>query len=312
MRAGSVLCLSNNNSNKASRRRLGVSCFGLAAAACCAQVFGVRPALSSGQALVPEVVLGTASQSWSSGMRRPGRSCRGLRRAKRKKDDNRQEPWFVSECLEDVRKDKGIKKTQDGENLLGVAGFYTATTWHNPWQDKLEGALSRALSDWDERGFFLKSDWDAEEGHPLGRVLDLACGSGEASMALMRWAELWPGAVATLEASDPFNFDSYESRTGRKAHKWSFGDVAGGALDGQGTYDLVLCTFAMHLVEGPELLDTLKALSTGSRLLVIGSSRKEPHVTKKSGWELLDYKPFSFGGGIRLALYRSQHFGGGW
>ena len=36
---------------------------------------------------------------------------------------------------------------------------------------------------------------------------------------------------------------------GRSCRRWSFEDVADGVLEQEQVYDLVLCSFAMHLLE---------------------------------------------------------------
>eukprot|EP00930_Biecheleria_cincta_P105948 TRINITY_DN9907_c1_g1_i1.p1 TRINITY_DN9907_c1_g1~~TRINITY_DN9907_c1_g1_i1.p1 ORF type:complete len:401 (-),score=57.55 TRINITY_DN9907_c1_g1_i1:127-1329(-) len=254
--------------------------------------------------------------------------------------------WITEESVEDSRTKLGILRTQEGEDMLGVEAYYNNTIWYNPLERQLRACLHTALELWNSRGLFNKSDYDADT-HPLGKVLDLACGSGEASLALLDWAEGWHGAVKCLEAADPFNSDSYLLRTGRRAHLWSFEDVAEGVLAAkcrevetgllEPAFDLVLCSFAMHLLKDPMLHKTLQALSEASRLLLIVSSREEPIVRhEESGWVLLDQlrcvkvadedmewqwitdrkfqrlKPGLCLVQIRLALYQSESFGGGW
>eukprot|EP00966_Prymnesium_polylepis_P308608 7131587-Prymnesium_polylepis.1 len=67
------------------------------------------------------------------------------------------------------------------------------------------------------------------------RDRDLACGSGEASVAFATWSG---AAGCTLDAADPFTYEAYERRMGRPAFRWSFEDIAGGVLDELPPYDL--------------------------------------------------------------------------
>jgi hypothetical protein len=57
-------------------------------------------------------------------------------------------------------------------------------------------------------------------GLSLARVLDLAAGSGEATLALRECG------AGTIDACDPFLFEQYQRRTGRSCERFSFEDVA--------------------------------------------------------------------------------------
>ena len=72
--------------------------------------------------------------------------------------------------------------------MLGAETFYEkcGDKYYNPSEKILVEALSYSLDTWTGRGGFLsKPEW--EQGHPLERVLDVACGSGEAGLALRSW-----------------------------------------------------------------------------------------------------------------------------
>lgn len=117
-----------------------------------------------------------------------------------------------------------------------------------------------------------------------GRVLDLACGSGEATLALVA-AGVSPGSI---DACDPYTLDAFRARvsaellgpstappggnrkkqssgsraSGRRGSQpvaaypeaepgiygWSFEDVSAGALQ-EREYTTVVCSFALHLCE---------------------------------------------------------------
>ena len=71
---------------------------------------------------------------------------------------------------------------------------------------------------------------------------------------------------------------------GRPARKWSFADVAAGVLDEESAYDLVVASFALHLVQPSYLHTTLAALARSARFLVIVTPHKRPVVDKSTGW----------------------------
>lgn len=116
---------------------------------------------------------------------------------------------------------------------------------------------------------------------PLRRALDVGCGSGEATAVLSSWGG---AAGCTLEACDPYTHDAFAKRHGTKAHTWSFEDLAGGILDELPPYDLMVGSFALHLIEASYLHTTLAALARSSRALIIVTPHKRPHVDPSTGW----------------------------
>ncbi len=79
--------------------------------------------------------------------------------------------------------------------------------------------------------------WDL----PLDRVLDLACGSGEITLALRELG------CAAIDGIDPYTHQAYAERTGHAAERITFEQIAAGALAGR-SYGTIACSFAMHLV----------------------------------------------------------------
>ena len=169
----------------------------------------------------------------------------------------------------------GFESVRSAYEELGSSGFYEAhgSQYKNPHEPVLAAALLAGLG-----------AWSGEFEPPLRRVLDLACGSGEASAAFMGWSG---AAACTLDAADPFTYEAYERRMGRPAHRWSFEDIAGGALDEQPPYDLVLASFCLHLLERSYLRTTLAALARSARFLVVLSPHKRPAIDESSGWRPL-------------------------
>jgi hypothetical protein len=136
-------------------------------------------------------------------------------------------------------------------------------------------------------------------------MLDLACGSGEASQAIEHWWQERQPAVDALtgqlsdaptgnirphnagtpqlliEAADPFTGSAYHQWTGRQAHTWSFEDVAAGLLLDQGlTYHLVVSSYALHVMDPASgtLFACLQQLALCCQYLLILSPHKLPKV----------------------------------
>ncbi|CAK9071533.1 unnamed protein product [Durusdinium trenchii] len=101
-------------------------------------------------------------------------------------------------------------------------------------------------------------------------------------IALDQWQE---HLSSPLRAADPYTFEAFERRVGRRCHHWSFQDVADGVLEEEPIYDLVLCSFALHLLERSWLTCTVSSLARRARLLVVATPHKRPLIERKTGWE---------------------------
>lgn len=182
---------------------------------------------------------------------------------------------------------------------LGPGGFYEAcgSDYRNPHYEELFEALQLGLSAWAGEGLLPAPR----------RALDLACGSGEASAALLAWAQ---GRAQSLQvdAADPFTREAYSRRMGREAEAWSFEDVAQGVLEGLETYDLVLCSFCLHLLEKSWLSVTLSALARAAHLLLVATPHKRPVIEPYMGWEQIGEVLHAR---VRVRLYRSHLAAGG-
>lgn len=93
-----------------------------------------------------------------------------------------------------------------------------------------------------------------------------------------------------ITATDPFTSKAYLERTGRECGELSFQDVAEGKLpdppsdeesaEGARKYDLVICSYALHLVpSSSELWALLAHLNTVARYLVVIAPHKKPEVS---------------------------------
>ncbi|HWE01897.1 MAG TPA: class I SAM-dependent methyltransferase [Tepidisphaeraceae bacterium] len=121
---------------------------------------------------------------------------------------------------------------------------------------------------------FAVAQWPVD----LSNVLDLACGSGEATLALR---ELGAGRI---DGVDPYTTDAYFARTAVVAERIAFAEISAGAVRDR-RYSLMVCSFALHLCEPSRLPGLMYALGQiGDDLLVI-TPHKRPEIRKSWGWE---------------------------
>jgi SAM-dependent methyltransferase len=165
----------------------------------------------------------------------------------------------------------------------GVDGYYAefGAEYRNPHEQRVRAALHAAVAAW-------KPD--------LSRVLDLACGSGEATLALR---ELGADVV---EGIDPYTAEAYQARTGQPAETYTFEAIAAGALAGR-RYDLIVCSYALHLLETSRLPRLAYQLSRISQRLLILTPHKRPAIRPDWGWRLDQEQVIER---VRTRLYRSE------
>jgi SAM-dependent methyltransferase len=147
----------------------------------------------------------------------------------------------------------------------GVTGFYQqyGSRYRNPHETILQSLLKKVVLEWQL---------------DLGKVLDLACGSGEATLVLQELG----GVVSGI---DPYTFEAYLERTKLQAEQFSFDDIANGILEGR-NYSLIVCSFALHLVEISKLPMLMFQLAQVSDTLLILTPHKRPHIKPQWGWKL--------------------------
>lgn len=160
----------------------------------------------------------------------------------------------------------GAASVRGGYEAHGVAAYYRrfGAAYRNPHEPAVRRALGAAVAAW-------RPD--------LSRVLDLAAGSGEATLALRDLG------AADVDGVDPYTAAAYEARTGRPAAALGFEDVAAGALAGR-AYSLVVCSFALHLCEPSRLPGVAAALALVSPALLVVTPHKRPVVRAEWGWGL--------------------------
>jgi SAM-dependent methyltransferase len=148
---------------------------------------------------------------------------------------------------------------------MGVEGYYRAhgATYRNPHEDGVRGALTMAVATWSV---------------DLSHVLDLACGSGEATLALRHLG------AGRIDGIDPFTRAAYQDRVGEPAEAIRFEEIAAGALAGR-SWSTVVCSFALHLVETSRLPGVCRALADVADSLLVVTPHKRPDIRGGWGWQ---------------------------
>jgi SAM-dependent methyltransferase len=154
----------------------------------------------------------------------------------------------------------------------GADAYYRAfgAGYRNPHERRVRAVLAAVV---------------AAHGPDLSDVLDLACGSGEATLALR---DLGAGRV---EGADPYTGEAYRARTGADALPYSFADVAEGALARHRAgrrYTLAVCSYALHLCPASWLPRVAWELARAAEVLVVVTPHKRPDLRPEWGWEELD------------------------
>jgi SAM-dependent methyltransferase len=163
----------------------------------------------------------------------------------------------------------------------GVTGFYEqfGSSYRNPHETILQSLLKRVILEWKPN---------------LSSVLDLACGSGEATLVLQALG-------AKVSGIDPFTGQAFLERTNLHAEPFSFDDIANGKLEGR-KYSLIVCSFALHLLESSKLPRLLFQLAQITDTLLILTPHKRPQLKPIWGWnleqEILEDR-------VRARLYRT-------
>jgi len=154
----------------------------------------------------------------------------------------------------------------------GAPGYYEQFGAHyrNPHELAVRHAVHAAVAAWDL---------------DLTYVLDLACGSGEVTLALRDLPARSDRGPRTIEGLDPFTGAAYQARTGQLAEALSFEAIAGGALEGR-RYSLVVCSYALHLLDPSRLPRLTYQLSRIAGALLVLTPHKRPHLRRDWGWEL--------------------------
>jgi SAM-dependent methyltransferase len=169
----------------------------------------------------------------------------------------------------------------------GARGYYERSggDYRNPHEEAI-GKLLRAIA----------PAWALD----LSNVLDLACGSGEATLVLR---ELGASHITGI---DPFTGAAYLARTGQAAEAYDFAAITAGALAGR-EYSLIVCSFALHLAEASRLPALAYRLAEVAPQLLILTPHKRPVLKAEWGWQLARE---TISERVRARLYQRKDIGG--
>ena len=148
----------------------------------------------------------------------------------------------------------------------GVTGYYEqfGAEYRNPHEPHIRKAVREAIT-------HSQPDTSA--------VLDLACGSGEVTLALRELG------VNNITGLDPYTGEAYQQRTGQTVLSHTFEQIGEGALYGQ-QFSLIVCSFALHLVESSRLPVVAYQLARIAPHLLILTPHKRPDLKAVWGWQL--------------------------
>lgn len=171
----------------------------------------------------------------------------------------------------------------------GVNGYYSqyGADYRNPHEDRLTVVVHQLVEKWNLK--------------PTDRILDLACGSGEITLMLRELGFQYINGV------DPYTSEAYEKRTGNPIHgRWTFEQIADGCLESEGeTYDVIICSFAAHLISSSYLPLVMIQLRFVAKKLIILTPHKRPQLLPEWGWILNDEFVHER---VRARLYLSDEY----
>lgn len=155
-----------------------------------------------------------------------------------------------------------------GYQRHGVRGFYERIreAYRNPHEAAVRSALQAGLSRWPV---------------DISRVLDLACGSGEVTLALQALG------CSSIAGIDPYTAPAYQKRTGQPVEPFTFAQIAAGALTGR-RYSLIVCSYALHLVPASRLPLLAYQLQQIAPALIVFTPHKRPQLREAWGWRLVE------------------------
>jgi hypothetical protein len=152
-------------------------------------------------------------------------------------------------------------------DILGVEGYYKKN--NESYQNPHFPVLKRAIGTVFDKLFPLLV---LNESVGL-KLLDIACGSGEVTVASKEWAD--KRLISTsMVACDPFTSKAYFNRIGQECLELNFQDIASCQIDDN--FDIAFCSFALHLCPESLLYSFMYALSLNTKYFIILSPHKKP------------------------------------
>jgi SAM-dependent methyltransferase len=180
------------------------------------------------------------------------------------------------------RRDSSPKSVREAYAQFGVETWYSShgSEYRNPHEEGVRHAVASFV-----RRF------------PPGRVLDLACGSGEVTLALRDVGV----ELDRIDGCDPFTAEAYRARTGKEALPWSFIELTRGL---EREYGTVVCSFALHLCPPSWLPVLVRSLAWSSQALLVLTPHKRPEL--RSSWGMgLEEERYFVEHRVRARFYRS-------
>jgi len=162
----------------------------------------------------------------------------------------------------------GNKAIRTEYEEYSVKGFYEkfGDEYRNPHEAIIQQVIKASANKW-----YLD----------FAQVLDLACGSGEVTLALQSLG------VTNIDGIDPYTYNAYWKRTGKRAETYTFEEIATGVLVGR-SYSLIICSFAIHLLDESRLPLLLYQLGLIGDTLMVITPNKRPQLKVEWGWICLD------------------------
>ena len=96
----------------------------------------------------------------------------------------------------------------------------------------------------------------------------------------------------------------YNEVTGLECAKWTFVDILNGVIDEE-RYDMIVVSYALHLVKEGMMHDFCNKLGQLSRKLLIVSPHKFPVMKESYGWKELEHYVLDR---VHLRVYESLVF----
>lgn len=155
---------------------------------------------------------------------------------------------------------------RDQYKKFGVKNFYA---FHGgEYKNPHEPAIRKSI-------LYIYQNW----GLDFSGVLDMACGRGEITKILKDIG------IKNIDAVDPYLSDEYEKETGNNCMKMSFDDIMKGSIK-HNSYSLVICSYALHLLDYSKLPFFLFSLGESTDDLLLIGPHKNPPIKETWGWAL--------------------------
>ena len=154
----------------------------------------------------------------------------------------------------------------------GVKGYYGSEEYKNPHEARVRDVVR-----------YTTLHWDLLDSNSKLPVLDLSAGSGEVTAALIDFPCSFQGRI---NAVDPYTYRTYNKRFKGvlQCENVGFEEILCGALE-EKQYQLIVCSYALHLASMNQLPGVAMALSRISPKLLIITPHKRPILHLSWGWE---------------------------